>query len=510
MSRIPYLARRGNVFHFRIDVPAALRAHIGAREIVRTLSTQDRRVAVPRALEYGAIVKQLFARLRDPNMTKESMMQLLEQAKLKLRADQRAEELEDQIAEAHEQRVREVRQARLEAENAALRAVLHGQGSPLAPLAPLSLSQPGEPEGGVSEAVPEVKLGQVIEVFLKTFDPAKKPMLNKLNAVMPLLLESVGDKPIRALRQSDLNEFFAFVCNLPPRWSDEVRKRKIHVRELAREANPERKTISMKTFESTYVAAVSLLLRAGRRDWADDGFPRGITVEGARYTGNTKDAGMKQRAFTNAELERLFHSSDLMKFKGQPDQAHKFWLPAIGLCTGARVNEICQLNPQSDVLQEKDTDIWHFWITTETEGDERITKSTKKETSKRRVPMHSMLIEAGFLDYLARVKAAGSKLLFPEWKPTRGRSSPAAEKWFCDLLQTLELRDETPGKRIVGMHAFRSTLLHRAKNSSPRIDAGEITGHVGTESAVQRGYEDELALVNKQKLLEAIEFGFVL
>lgn len=84
MSRIPYLARRGNVFHFRIDVPAALRRQVGAREIVRTLATQDRRVAVPRALEFGAIVNHLFARLRDPYMNHKSMVELLEQAKRKL------------------------------------------------------------------------------------------------------------------------------------------------------------------------------------------------------------------------------------------------------------------------------------------------------------------------------------------------------------------------------------------------------------------------------------------
>lgn len=276
------------------------------------------------------------------------------------------------------------------------------------------------------------------------------------------------------------------------------------------EAGPARKTIARKTFESTYVAAISLFLVAARRDWSDDGFPLHLTTTGARYTGNQDDAGMKQRAFTNEELERLFHCPELQAAKDDPAQSHKFWLPAVGLCTGARVNEICQLNPQSDVLKDQRSGIWHFWITTETEGDERITKSTKKETSKRRVPIHSMLIDAGFLDYLARVKASRAKLLFPEWTPTRGRSFPAGERWFRELLSTLGLRDETPGKRLVGMHAFRSTLLRRAKNSLPRIDAGEITGHVGSESAVQRGYEDELALANKQKLLEAIDFSFVL
>ncbi len=508
MSRTPYLVRRGNFFHFRIDVPVELRNQIGAREIVRTLSTQDRRVAIPRALEFGAIANHLFARLRDPNMTNKGMLELLQQAKTKLRADQRIEDLEDQLADAHQQRIREVVQARLEAENEALKAAF-GRFSPAPESVPGKLL--GESLSLPPEGIAMVTLREVVESFLKTFDRTKKPMLNKLNTVMPLLLQKIGgDRPIKTLRQSDLNQFFTFVCKLPPRWPDQVRARKISAIKLAEEAGLDDETIAKKTFESTYVAAISLFLVAARRDWSDDGFPLHLTVSGARYTGKKENAGMKQRAFTNDELERLFHGPELQSYKLDVAQAHKFWLPAIGLCSGARVNEICQLNPQSDVLQDRATDVWHFWITTETEGDERIIKSTKKATSKRRVPIHSMLIGAGFLDYLERVKTSGSKLLFPEWTPTRGRSSPAGERWFRDFLVTLGIRDETPGKRLVGMHAFRSTLLNRAKNSSPSVNAGEITGHVGSESAVQRGYEDELGLAKKRVLLEAIAFDFII
>lgn len=507
MAQTPHLVLRGNTFYFRIDVPSALRDKVGAREIVRTLSTQDRRVAVPRALELGAIAHQLFTRLRDPYMTDNAMTQLLEQARRKLRSDLRADEAEDDLADAHRQRLREVGQARLEAENGALRDVLSRQAPPLAAPSYVKATAPLSP---VAEAVAAVKLSEVINHFLKTFDADKKAMMNKFNTVMPLLLAKVGDKAIRSLRQTDLNDFFAFVCRLPPRWSDVVKQRKINVLKLAAEATPQTVTIAKKTFESTYVAAVSLLLVSARRDWADDGFPIGITINGASYTGTQKDAGKKQRAFTSAELERLFHGPELIAFKMAPSEEHKFWLPAIGLCTGARVNEICQLNPQLDLLKEPESGIWHFWITTETDGDDGIEKTVKKDSSKRKVPIHQMLIDAGFLVYLQRMQAAGAKRLFPEWEPSRKRASPAAEKWFCALLESMELRDETPGKRIVGMHAFRSTLLHRAKNSSPRLDAGEITGHVGHVSEVQRGYEGQLELLNKQKLLEAIDFKFVL
>ena len=63
------------------------------------------------------------------------------------------------------------------------------------------------------------------------------------------------------------------------------------------------------------------------------------------------------------------------------------------------------------------------------------------------------------------------------------------------------------------MWAVRSALgrpLARASNTAPQIDAGPLTGHVSDTNATQRGYEAELTLTNKQRLLEGINFGFVL
>ena len=78
--------------------------------------------------------------------------------------------------------------------------------------------------------------------------------------------------------------------------------------------------------------------------------------------------------------------------------------------------------------------------------------------------------------------------------------------WFLEFLAEIGLRDETPKKRLVGMHAFRAPISARAKNSTPRLDATPITGHADGVSAVVRGYDGELDLLNKQKLLEAIDF----
>jgi len=106
------------------------------------------------------------------------------------------------------------------------------------------------------------------------------------------------------------------------------------------------------------------------------------------------------------------------------------------------------------------------------------------------------------------LRSQGDKLIFPKWKPVRGRASGTAEKWFRTLLSDLKLRDESRGGRIVGMHAFRHTLMAKASNCTPPVVVTSITGHVGDESAVARGYSGELSLANKRTLLEKIRFDF--
>src|SRR5690606_7688978 len=114
---------------------------------------------------------------------------------------------------------------------------------------------------------------------------------------------------------------------------------------------------------------------------------------------------------------------------------------------------------------------------------------------------HSALINLGFVDYVKRQRKAGYKLLFSPFKPSKERASGEAEKWFRSLLIDTHLRDETPGAKLVGMHAFRSTLLNRAMNEGV-ANAEVITGHAhkskelakeDNESRVVKTYQGEMS-----------------
>jgi len=505
MSRsFPFIQRRGFTLTFRIAVPADLRDLVGLSEVTKTLKTGDKSVAAPLALIYAARVKRAYSAVRESaaDMDEEKLKNLTVATKLKLRLDRIEDTYTDELAAQNTRHRAEIARLRLEVENMSLKQRLAAPeriqvGSP----APTSSAAPAAQPRATSP-----QLSKVVGAFLAGF-PKKKaaPMFKKHGAVLPLMLDVIGDKPVHDLRQADLNRFFVVVQKLPPRWSDLCRQRSIKPAVLAEEVHI--KTMASKTFEDTYKACVRSFLKDARVQWQDEGFPVTLTTEGISYSGTRKAGENKQRGFTDSELARLFGGEEMKLFATERNLENQYWLPQIGLHTGARVNEICQLNPQIDICQEASSGIWYFLFDKDTDGDERIIKSVKNETSKRKVPIHSRLLSLGLLGYVDRVKASGSKLLFPAWKPSRGRASSVGEKWFRDFIVEAGLRDDTVGARLVGMHAFRSTLLERAFNATPPLDATSITGHAGKADAVVRNYQGELSLTNKQQILEAIRFG---
>lgn len=373
------------------------------------------------------------------------------------------------------------------------------------------------PRAAERRSASSVTFADVAEQYIeKEYAGGRKPaMAKKVNLVVPMLVELVGKKPISELKQSDINYFFELVHQLWPRWSDVARATGKSWIALAKSNEDlSRGEIAPGTFEDTYRAVVSRFLDWSITNYQDRGFPTSLTVKLIEYRGSKAGGANRQRAFKVPELKRLFEGAEMRGFARDPAEHHRFWLPHVGLYTGARVNELCQLHPQHDI-QKDPSGIWYFKITEDGEEVEDVRKSVKTGASRRLVPIHSALIKLGFIEYVERQRKAGAQLLFSPFKPSRGRASGEAEKWFRGLLHELGLRDETPGARLVGMHAFRSTLLNKAMNEGIG-NAEVITGHAHSsseqlkeddkKSSVVRGYEGEMSVASKRKILEQIQW----
>ncbi|QXQ07652.1 site-specific integrase [Sphingosinicellaceae bacterium] len=154
-----------------------------------------------------------------------------------------------------------------------------------------------------------------------------------------------------------------------------------------------------------------------------------------------------------------------------------YWLPILGLYTGARLNELGQLRPV-DVVEESyvgdnDTEqmAWVIRLVSDSAAGLRL----KTLSSERRIPVHSELVRLGFLKFAADARANGQARLFPGLKGDRFDTITANwSKWYGGYLRKVCLVTD---KRIV-FHSFRHTFKENARYSQLAPDVqNEITGH---------------------------------
>lgn len=141
-------------------------------------------------------------------------------------------------------------------------------------------------------------------------------------------------------------------------------------------------------------------------------------------------------------------------------------------CIPARVNEIAQLYVD-DVRQIEG--VWGLFFWKNARG-----QKIKNKSSIRFVPLAQPLLDAGFLDFVADMRAMKEPRLFPYLSAgTRADGTSNGKgfgvqlsKQFGAYVKTLDVEKGT------GFHAFRHTLATAlAEAGFPSMDIALITGH---------------------------------
>lgn len=165
--------------------------------------------------------------------------------------------------------------------------------------------------------------------------------------------------------------------------------------------------------------------------------------------------------FNNADLTKMF-TVDEYQVDGFKGYAFRYWLPLLALYSGARANELCQLYVE-DVIQ---TDGIHT-LRIEDIPEE---KQLKNSQSKRMIPIHSKLIELGFLDYVDLLKHRKEKYLFPTLTTDKyGYRTKNISRFFNSeyknhggFLARCNIQgSESKGRKV--FHSFRHTFINQAK-----------------------------------------------
>lgn len=437
MSTIPsyLMLSRHSVYYFRIVVPDVLRPWFPQREIRRSLQTRCKREALIRGRDILAQVQRLFTQ-----------------------AFQGIKPSIDLIHGAWEEGGK-----RLACWASWLRQQqLIGAAMPMAPAVanrPPAASQAvsGAPSViGVSPTDQAPSFLAVVDEQLvqQRREGVAVKSLDDKRAVAVLLTRIIGDKPVDQITRKDAHLFRETALKLPPRLHQ------LPDQPLEQSIAEATTTISVTTFNN-YVKNLTTFFSYAMRE----GYCSRNPFDGLRVKQRGK-VSEERSAFSEEDLRRLFNPATYAP-KGNR-KAHQYWLPLLGLYTGARLNELCQLYVD-DVVTVQDIPCIHFRAT-------RPDQKLKTASSERLVPLHSKLCGLGFVAYVDAVRAAGYQRLFPELTcHAKHGYSAAPSKWFTRVREQLGFRNEEAKKDF---HSFRHTLADHLKQKGVAESlVGGLLGH---------------------------------
>ena len=220
--------------------------------------------------------------------------------------------------------------------------------------------------------------------------------------------------------------------------------------------------------------------------------------------------------FSSSDVEAIFSG---YIYKGAPPPGRTkaypfwFWMPLVGYFTGARTNEIAQLDV-ADIKVIEGHPCFDFC------ADEPNVPEAKriKSNEARQVPIHPRLIELGFLEFVGSQQQAKQKKLFgdgltylaPRDDDTAHNKegwAKAAGKFFNEkpkgYLVTIGVHTPNDGKSLYSFRHTLETNLRNARRDGKPVDQSiidAITGHA-PETTASKYYD---AGATTQQKLDAL------
>lgn len=336
-------------------------------------------------------------------------------------------------------------------------------------------------------------LSEVIEEYCEEKIDANhwKPQTQVVNkAAFQTFLEIVNDMPIAEVTSEVARYYKSTLRKLPANRSKRPQYREKSIKQLQMMKVPAEDRLSISKVNS-YLGLLSSFFK-----WADThGYVERNVFTGLSIKDTTPDHE-KRLPFDDSDLQRLFETSEFQD--GERLHPYYYWLPLIALYSGARIEEICQLGI-GDVHEVDDVLVFDI-VDTPDEG-ESGGKQVKTASSRRKVPVHSRLIELGLLDYVARQKEKGKKRLFPELEKKSDKYSRNASRWFGRYRKKHGVVNT---KKT--FHSFRHTVAnHLKQNGAQKEHIAAILGHKD-ESITTGLYGEPYKPAALQPIIEMLHF----
>lgn len=297
-------------------------------------------------------------------------------------------------------------------------------------------------------------------------------------------IELSGDRPVNTYTKDDARTFKQTLQCLPPNFTNDKRLSSLSMRDAAGEAQRLGVRPMSITNINKIIGFVSALFNFADANYNIPGNP--FTGLKMRRSGKARD---ERDPFTLSELKAVFSAPLFTGCKSPryhnspgeviPNDQGIYWVPLIGLFTGARSGEILQLRLE-DVSRHQG--VWHFKVTDEGEG-----QTVKNAGSVRNIPIHKTLVDLGFLAFVEHQRKLKHQRLFPEMPADdNGYYSTYYSRKFRNTLKALGLKHPKNA-----FHSFRHSFKDACLNSRIPGEFADVLG--GWAGSGMRRYGTGLA-----------------
>lgn len=456
MRSSPYLERRSTKYWFRLSVPKDLRVVFGRTQIRLSLRTSDYQQAKIRSSILSGKVLELYARARGGEIVtreeleaviydcmKDFVAKLSDVSELTLQLKKmQFLKHQDAISDSFVTELEEKESLELSREERDLACKIARE----AILQSIQVLQARKEHNFEYEhkvfdkAKPVEKKGprlfEIIDLYIQENNGPNgwKPRTAKsFLDNLELFKSIVGNVYMSDINHDTLIGFKNSLCRLPKNKGKLKEYRDKSVPELLLMDIPEDKRMSVTTINGHLTNIGTFFNWCKGQGYAEVNYAEGKKLKNKTQT--------ERDTFTKEDLELIF-SQDFKK-------DFQYWIPVIGLHTGARINEIAQLYKNDIVKQDG---IYCFRIDQANEG-----QSIKKDSTARIIPIHPKIIELGFLRYVESVKG---ERIFPELIYQNNSFGHGPTKWFSYLKRKIGF-----GKDKV-FHSFRHTLVNHCLSNN--------------------------------------------
>jgi integrase len=281
----------------------------------------------------------------------------------------------------------------------------------------------------------ELTLRQAYEMFLSDASTARSgKTLLAYRTVSHTVMDILGgDVPLKSITRPQCRELLTKLTQLPlharKRWPDRSALEAISLSE-----GHSFPRMSPAHVNGHLIKFSSLLNWASKEELISRNPALGLRIH------DPIRARDKRRPFSTDQLRKIFaapifrgclNDEDGYAVPGSSRRKRgRYWVPIIGLHSGMRLNEVCQLDTADVQLIEQHL---CFVLTTASMNGAKD-KRLKTLSSERIVPVHPSLIELGFAAYVEARRLAKDVKLFPELTLRHGLYSHLFSRWFSRFL----------------------------------------------------------------------------